>query len=93
MAVSAAAGKSMTFDELAHLTGGYSYWMLDDYRLHPENGNLPQRLGALPAIGRRDLSAPGSAGLDEIGRLRDRRSVSLRERQRCRHACCSAAAR
>jgi hypothetical protein len=50
MAVSAAAQKSMTFDEMAHLTGGYSYWRLNDYRLHPENGNWPQRLGALPAL-------------------------------------------
>jgi hypothetical protein len=50
MAVTAAAGKSLTFDEMAHLTGGVSYWRLNDYRLHPENGNWPQRLGALPAV-------------------------------------------
>jgi hypothetical protein len=40
----------MTFDEMAHLTAGYTYWTFNDYRLHPENGNLPQRLGALPAV-------------------------------------------
>lgn len=50
MAISAAAQKSMTFDEMAHLTGGYTYWAFNDYRLHPENGNWPQRLGALPAV-------------------------------------------
>lgn len=50
MALSAAAQKSMTFDELAHLTGGYTYWAFNDYRLHPENGNWPQRLAALPAV-------------------------------------------
>jgi hypothetical protein len=50
LAVSAAARKSMTFDEMAHLTAGYTYWAFNDYRLHPENGNLPQRLGALPAV-------------------------------------------
>jgi hypothetical protein len=50
LATSAASQKSMTFDEMAHLTAGYSYWAVDDYRLHPENGNLPQRLGALPAL-------------------------------------------
>ena len=50
MAVSAVSQKSMTFDEMAHLTGGYTYWAFNDYRLHPENGNWPQRLGALPAI-------------------------------------------
>ena len=50
MAVTAASQKSMTFDEMAHLTGGYTYWAFNDYRLHPENGNWPQRLGALPAL-------------------------------------------
>jgi hypothetical protein len=50
MAVSAVSGKSMTFDEMAHLTGGFTYWTLGDYRLHGENGNWPQRLGALPAV-------------------------------------------
>jgi len=40
--------ESTTSDEIVHLTGGYSYWALDDYRLHPENGNLPQRWVALP---------------------------------------------
>ncbi|HET7216750.1 MAG TPA: hypothetical protein VFJ02_01820 [Vicinamibacterales bacterium] len=50
MALSAASQKSMTFDEMAHLTGGYTYWAFDDYRLHPENGNWPQRLAALPAV-------------------------------------------
>jgi hypothetical protein len=33
-----------------HLTGGYSYWRFNDYRLQPENGNLPQRWGALPLL-------------------------------------------
>jgi hypothetical protein len=50
MALTAAGQKSMTFDEMAHLTGGYTYWAFDDYRLHPENGNWPQRLAALPAV-------------------------------------------
>jgi hypothetical protein len=50
MAISAASGKSLTFDEMAHLTGGYTYSAFNDYRIHPENGNWPQRLGALPAI-------------------------------------------
>ena len=50
MAVSAVSGKSMTFDEMAHLTGGFTYWKFGDYRLHGENGNWPQRLGALPAV-------------------------------------------
>jgi 4-amino-4-deoxy-L-arabinose transferase-like glycosyltransferase len=41
--------KSTTADELAHLTGGYTFNHWRDYRLHPENGILPQRWQALPA--------------------------------------------
>lgn len=49
MAVGSKLNHSTTSDELAHLTGGYSYWKFRDYRLHPENGILPQRWAALPA--------------------------------------------
>lgn len=42
--------KSTTYDEIAHLTAGYSYWLTGDYRLHPENGVLPQRWAALPLL-------------------------------------------
>src|SRR4029078_11960642 len=42
--------KCTTFDEIAHLTAGCSYWKWNDYRLQPENGNLPQRWDALPAV-------------------------------------------
>ncbi|AOS44541.1 hypothetical protein Verru16b_01604 [Lacunisphaera limnophila] len=42
--------KSNTADELAHLTGGYTFNRYNDYRMHPENGNLPQRWQALPAV-------------------------------------------
>lgn len=41
--------KSTTADELAHVTGGYTFNQWNDYRLHPENGILPQRWQALPA--------------------------------------------
>ncbi|MCX6950903.1 MAG: glycosyltransferase family 39 protein, partial [Verrucomicrobia bacterium] len=50
IALWAVSGKSTTADELIHVTGGYSYWNLDDYRLHPENGILPQRWAAIPAV-------------------------------------------
>ena len=50
LGVSATFAKSVTSDETAHLTGGYSYWRFNDYRLQPENGNLPQRWGALPLL-------------------------------------------
>ncbi len=42
--------KSNTFDEVIHLTAGYTYWQFNDYRFQPENGNLPQRWVALPLI-------------------------------------------
>ena len=65
-----ASQKSMTFDEMAHLTGGYTYWAFDDYRLHPENGNWPQRLGALPAVlGGAVVPPARSARLDDVERL------------------------
>lgn len=40
--------KSTTADELAHVTGGYTFDHWNDYRLQPENGVLPQRWQALP---------------------------------------------
>lgn len=40
--------KSLTYDEVAYAASGYSYWHLSDYRLQPENGQLPQRLAGLP---------------------------------------------
>lgn len=42
--------KSLTADEAAHAAAGYSYWKFNDYRLNPENGNLPQRMMALPLV-------------------------------------------
>lgn len=50
MALSAQADKSPGVDEVPHLTGGYSYWVADDFRLQPENGNLSQRWIALPLL-------------------------------------------
>src|SRR5262249_30605369 len=33
-----------------HLTAGYSYWITGDFRLDPENGNLPAMWAALPLL-------------------------------------------
>jgi hypothetical protein len=52
MATSVSDTMCTTGDEIAHLTAGYSYWTTNDYRLQPENGNLPQRWAALPLLGR-----------------------------------------
>ena len=48
MAITGSLRKSNAFDEMAHLTGGYSYLETGEYRLHPENGVLPQKWAALP---------------------------------------------
>jgi len=49
-ALTAAAEKSATYDEPVHLTGGYTYWKFGDFRIQPENGNLPQRWAAIPLL-------------------------------------------
>ncbi len=48
LGLSAASRKSLTFDEITHLSSGYSYWATNDYRMDPESGNWPQRWAALP---------------------------------------------
>ena len=50
MAVSVSPRVGATADEQLHLAGGYSYWRFNDYRLQPENGNLPMRAQALPLL-------------------------------------------
>ena len=50
LAILSVRHKSPTFDETAHMTAGYAFWRFNDYRLQPENGNLPQRLAALPLV-------------------------------------------
>jgi hypothetical protein len=49
LAVTSKSNHGTTSDEIVHLTGGLSYWKYNDYRLQPENGNLPQRWAAIPA--------------------------------------------
>src|SRR5207237_6263195 len=50
MAVTAVNTKSPTFDEPQHLTAAYSYFVTNDFRLDPENGNLPTMWAALPLL-------------------------------------------
>jgi 4-amino-4-deoxy-L-arabinose transferase-like glycosyltransferase len=47
LAYTATANKSATFDEPLHMVGGYAYTTESDFRLHPENGVLPQRRAGL----------------------------------------------
>ena len=63
MAVTAVNTKSPTFDEPQHLTAGYSYWVANDFRLDPENGNLPARWAALPLL----WSHPNFVSLNDRG--------------------------
>jgi 4-amino-4-deoxy-L-arabinose transferase-like glycosyltransferase len=50
LAVTSVMNKCSTCDEMAHLPAGYCYWVHNDYRLNPENGNLPQRWCAIPLL-------------------------------------------
>ncbi len=63
MSITATEEKSPTFDEPAHLTAGYSYWLKNDFRFDPENGNLPARFAALPLL----LSKPNFVPLNDHG--------------------------
>src|SRR5271165_4021729 len=39
--------KSLTYDEVAYAAAGYSQWQYGDFRLQPENGQLPERVAGL----------------------------------------------
>ncbi|MBI5771646.1 MAG: glycosyltransferase family 39 protein [Verrucomicrobia bacterium] len=73
MAASVSREHSTTADEIFHVTAGHSYWTFGDFRLQPENGNLPQRLAALPLLTqdlrfpKRDQPAWRTADAAEIG--------------------------
>ncbi len=59
LAASVSPRMGVTADEVVHLTGGWSYWKFNDYRLQPENGTLPMRVAALPLLGM-DLKFPAT---------------------------------
>ncbi len=58
LSVLAIFAKSPSFDESVHLSGGYTYWILNDYRINPENGNFPQRWAALPLLLKDNIHLP-----------------------------------
>jgi 4-amino-4-deoxy-L-arabinose transferase-like glycosyltransferase len=62
--------KSPTFDETIHTFGGYTYWRFNDYRVMPENGNLPMRLYGLALLLDRDRLALPSRDQDAWARSR-----------------------
>lgn len=50
LAFTASERKSPVFDESIDITGGYSYWQENDYRINPENGSFLQRWIAAPLM-------------------------------------------
>jgi hypothetical protein len=50
MAWSVSPQVGLTADEPVHIVSGLYYWQTGDFRFQPENGNLPQRLAALPWV-------------------------------------------
>ncbi|MCP4589359.1 MAG: glycosyltransferase family 39 protein [bacterium] len=50
LAVSSIRDKTCTYDEVAHLTRGYSWWRLDDMRLTPNHPPLAHAWAALPLL-------------------------------------------
>ncbi|PYM10480.1 MAG: hypothetical protein DMF15_01955 [Verrucomicrobia bacterium] len=73
LAITAVMEKSLTFDEPTHLIAGYSYWLKNDYRLDPENGNWPARWATLPLLLSRP-SFPENAAWKQgdVGRVSER---------------------
>ncbi len=63
LAITSSSKQSSTFDEIVYVSGGYSYWITGDYRIHPENGPLPQRWEALPLLWT-DARFPARTGTD-----------------------------
>jgi len=50
LGISSAIKKSPTFDEPIHIAAGYVVWKMNDYRLDPENGILPNLLSSFPLL-------------------------------------------
>lgn len=67
LAFTGVLGRSVTSDETGHLTAGYSYWKFGDYRLQPENGNLPQRWAAMPLLRAKPTLDPAMKANDWAG--------------------------
>lgn len=74
LAHSATRHTSATFDEPLHMVGGYAYNSEGDFRLHPENGVLPQRWAGA-ALGRLAPTLPRE-GYDEAWRTSDIAALS-----------------
>ncbi len=77
LAITSVLHKSNTYDELAHLTRGYSYYMTGDYRLGPPHPPFAHIWAALPGHSlevkfpsqQRDLAAWHKSDVWNLGRL------------------------
>jgi hypothetical protein len=56
LAMWSANEQAPTYDEVAHLPAGYTYWKANDFRLNPEHPPLVKLLAALPML---FMSLPG----------------------------------
>jgi len=63
LALTAVREKSVTTDEIFHVTGGYLYDRFGDFRIHPDNGILPQRVHGWAALAA-GAKPPSLAGED-----------------------------
>lgn len=50
LAIASIADDALTYDEVAHIGAGYSYWNNQDYRLNPEHPPLVKDLAGLPLM-------------------------------------------
>jgi hypothetical protein len=78
MATSVSDTQCTTGDEIAHLTAGYSYWTTDDYRLQPENGNLPSAGRPSRSWAKTSSSRPRPERLEDLRRVGHGLPVVLR---------------
>ncbi len=53
--------KSPTFDEPAHLSAGYNFWLNSDYRQGTDSSVFSQKWAALPLLGMKDLQFPSQS--------------------------------
>ncbi len=71
----AASGKGVAYDEILHVTGGLLYDRHGDFRIHPDNGVLPQRVHGLAPL----LAGAASPDLsDAPGRMSDQGVIGHR---------------
>lgn len=67
LAVTSVRQKSNTYDEIAHLTRGYSYFLTGDFRLGPPHPPLAHYWAALPGLGKNVKFPPKLVAEEHLG--------------------------